>query len=79
MAQRIMIDVLARFESGRIRPLQVIWHDGRKYGIDKVLDVRRAASKSGGSGIRYTCLIAQRQVPLYFDEWENVWWCDSKD
>ena len=38
---------------GFVRPLILWWDDGRKYEIDRVLDVRRAASrKAGGIGSR---------------------------
>ena len=56
-------------ESGRIRPLIITWTDGRKYEIDKLLDVRQAPSlKGGGLGIRYTCRIRGKEVYLFCDE-----------
>ena len=54
---------------GFVRPLILWWDDGRKYEIDRVLDVRRAASlKAGGIGIRYTCRILGKERYLYLDE-----------
>jgi hypothetical protein len=54
---------------GRIRPLSIKWTNGRVYDIDKVLDVRQAASlKSGGQGMRYTCRISGKEVYLFCDE-----------
>ncbi len=56
-------------ESGRIRPLDLTWTDGRKFAIDRVLDVRQAPSlKGGGLGIRYTCRIRGREVYLFCDD-----------
>ncbi|HHV41597.1 MAG TPA: hypothetical protein GXX72_01950 [Clostridiaceae bacterium] len=77
MSDRVALTVVARFDGGKIRPLQVIDGEGRRFTIDKILDVRRAASKFGGSAIRYTCRIAARRIPIYFDEWHNVWWCEG--
>ncbi|SDD90665.1 hypothetical protein [Sporomusa acidovorans] len=54
---------------GRIKPILLHWEDGRKFEIDKVLDVRQAASlKAGGQGMRYTCRIAGKEVYLFHDE-----------
>ena len=45
-------------ERGQIRPLLLTWTDGRKFEIDRVLDMRQAPSlKGGGLGIRFTCRI----------------------
>ncbi|NLC26560.1 MAG: hypothetical protein GX777_08080 [Fastidiosipila sp.] len=77
MKRRIFIDVLAHFRGGRVRPVSLTLEDGRRFAIDRVTDVRRAPSKSGGAGLRYTCVIMEREIPLYFDEWENVWWYDG--
>ena len=39
-------------KDGKIKPLCLHWADGRKYEVDKVLDVRVAASlKAGGWGM----------------------------
>lgn len=53
---------------GKIKPLSIKW-DGRTYQIDRILDVRQAASlKTGGCGIRYTCRICGKEVYLFDDE-----------
>ena len=55
--------------NGIIKPTILHWADGRKWDIDKVYDVRQAASlKAGGQGWRYTCKIAGKQVLLFCDE-----------
>ena len=57
---------------GQILPVLLWWEDGRSYQIDRVLDIRRAASlKAGGNGIRYVCLIQGRRRHLYY---ENPRW-----
>ena len=64
------VSVECRFdEEGKIRPTAVLWEDGRRFLIDRVLDVRRAASlKAGGSGMRYQCEIGGRTTYVYFED-----------
>lgn len=67
------VTVIARFgPDGAMRPLQVVWEDGRSFSVDRVLDVRPAASmKAGGMGLRYTCRILGHETFLYYerDRW----------
>ena len=67
---KVFVGVTARFEpDGKIIPLSVLWEDGRTFEIDKILDVRRAASlKAGGAGIRYTVRIGRRETFLFLEE-----------
>ena len=59
-------------------PLSLEWEDGRSFEIDKVLDVRKAASqKAGGIGVRYTCRIRNKQVYLFKDE--DMWFIETED
>ncbi|HAT97572.1 MAG TPA: hypothetical protein DCS50_00410 [Acidaminococcaceae bacterium] len=62
--------VNAQFDlDGSIRPTSIIWEDGRVFEIDRILDIRRAASlKAGGLGIRYICRIRGKTVKLFNDE-----------
>ena len=64
------VEVTARFDTeGRVFPLKILWEDGSSYFIDKVLDVRPAASlKAGGAGIRYTCRINMVERFLFLEE-----------
>ena len=71
-ARKMKIDlrVNAQFDlDGSIRPTSIIWEDGRVFEIDRILDIRRAASlKAGGLGIRYICRIRGKTVKLFNDE-----------
>lgn len=83
MSKKIIVKVLVEFSpDGDMIPRQITWPDFRMYLIDKVLDVRPAASKSGGNGMRYLCQIQKHEVPLYFGldghGRFDVWWCDGK-
>ncbi len=72
------VDVKALYDSfGNITPLQIGWEDGRAFAVDRVLDVRRAAStKIGGGGLRFTVRIAGRQRYLFLDE--NRWFVEGR-
>jgi len=60
---------------GGIIPLSLIWEDGREFTIDKVIDVRKKAStKGGGMGIRYTVRIKGNERFLFLDEY--VWFIE---
>ena len=67
---KINLQVNADFDlDGNIRPRAITWEDGRVFEIDRVLDVRRAASlKAGGLGIRYICRIRGKEVKLFNEE-----------
>lgn len=67
---KINLQVNADFDlDGNIRPRAITWEDGRVYEIDRVLDVRRAASlKAGGVGMRYICRIRGKEVRLFNEE-----------
>ena len=48
-----------------------------KYKINKVIDQRRAAAtKVGGSGIRYTIIVSGHQTFLFEDE--GKWFVESR-
>lgn len=63
------VEVVARhFEDGKLVPLTVAWDDGRVFAIDRVLDVRQAASlKVGGMGTRFIVRIGSRTTCLFFE------------
>ena len=79
MARRVCVNVIARHdEQGKVRPLEVEWEDGRRFGVDKLLDVRRAAAlKAGGQGLRYTVRILGKETYLFEDE--GRWFVEAKE
>ena len=70
MRDKVYVAVVARYSpEGELRPLSVQWEDGRSFSVDRVLDIRRAASlKAGGAGIRYTVRIGCRETYLFLEE-----------
>jgi len=69
MYTKTYVDVLVDFDiDGNMKPKQILWEDGRKYTVDKVLDVRPAASlKVGGQGDRFTIMVWGKQSYLWFE------------
>lgn len=79
MTRRAYVKVIARHdEQGRVCPLEVEWEDGRRFEVDRLLDVRRAAAlKAGGHGLRYTVRILGRETYLFEDE--GRWFVEAKE
>lgn len=73
------VEVIADFSpDGRLKPLRLIWEDGRAYTIDRVSRVdRRASLKAGGAGIRYMCQVLGQPVELYYEE-NGRWFVERK-
>lgn len=78
MERKVFVEVTVRFDTeGRIMPLSLVWENGMTYNIDRVTDIRRAASlKAGGIGMRYTVVIDGKQSYLYYEE--PRWFVESK-
>lgn len=58
-----------RTKDGRLIPVSFLWEDGVRYDIDKVVDIRPAASlKAGGAGMRYTVLIKNQQKFMFLED-----------
>lgn len=53
---------------GLMLPRALMWEDGRLYKIDRVSEIKQAASmKCGGQGDRYTIWIGGKMSYLYFE------------
>ena len=78
MARRVYVSVVVRYdEAGGIRPLSIMWEDGRTFEVDRLLDVRRAAAtKAGGQGMRYTCRIMGKETYLFEDD--GRWFVETR-
>ena len=68
--KKVYVKVTADFTvDGKINPVSLTWEDGRLFDIDKILEIRQAAStKTGGQGIRYSCRIKGKIVHLFNEE-----------
>lgn len=55
--------------SGKMLPVLLWWDRDHPYSIDRIVDIRRAASlKAGGLGWRYTCRIHGQERCLYRED-----------
>ena len=77
--RKVFVDVLVKHtKDGKKVPIMIIFEDGQEYEIDKLCDRRQAAaSKVGGSGIRYTIQINGRETFLF--EEDEVWFVEGKN
>lgn len=70
---KVYVSVRADFrDDGIMLPREITWEDGRKYEIERVVDIRQAAAmKAGGQGDRYTVKVHGQQSYLFFERSTN--------
>ena len=68
-AYKVYVSVFVEHRSdGTMLPREIIWEDGQKYEIDRVIDIRPAyAAKAGGQGDRYTIQVNGARTYLYLN------------
>lgn len=78
--RKVYVSVNADFTpEGQIVPLSFKWDDGRFYEIDRIIDIRKAASlKAGGIGLRYTVMVRGKQTYMWLEDNQNKWFMESK-
>lgn len=66
---KVYVAVKANFnEDGTLIPFELTWEDGRRYTIDRLVDIRQAAAmKAGGQGDRYTIVVNGQRSYLFFE------------
>ena len=76
-SSKVYVDVTAEFsKEGVLTPKSFRWTDGSVYEIQRVKDIRRAASlMAGGVGMRYTCIVNGRESYLYYED-NNMWFME---
>lgn len=77
MTYKKYIDVTASFDTlGNITPLYITWENGKRFDIDRIIEVRAAAStKAGGAGVRYVCMICGHLRALFLEE--DKWFVEA--
>ena len=66
---------------GQILPRSFVWEDGRRYPVDRIKEVCRAASlRAGGTGLRYTVMVRNVETFLFLEEDTEVsrWFMERK-
>lgn len=78
LMRKVYVSVNADFTAdGKVMPRSFIWDDGRRYDVDRVLDIRPAASlKAGGRGMRYTCRICMKKAYMFLEG--TRWFMEGK-
>ena len=78
MRKKMFVEVAANFyTNGVIIPFLIKWKDGTVYEIDRVLEMRKAASlKAGGVGTRYTIWVKGSITYLFYEE--PKWFVEAK-
>ena len=74
---KTFVNVVVEHQSdGRKTPKEIRFDDGRRFEIDRVTERRRAAAtKVGGTGIRYTIFIHGKERKLFEDE--DLWFVEA--
>ena len=74
---KINLNIIVQYlPDGECIPKTLIWEDGRRFPIDKIIDKRKAASlKCGGVGTRYICRICGKELTI-FDE-DGQWFIEK--
>lgn len=65
-------------KQGELRPLYMIWESHgvkTKYKIDKIYEIRKAASQVGGCGVLYSCRIDGKDRRLFYEK--DRWFIES--
>ncbi|MBO4291780.1 MAG: hypothetical protein J5898_07725 [Lachnospiraceae bacterium] len=76
MDNRIYVAVDVRFlTDGSVVPREIIWSNGRTYGIDSVIETRRI--RTADSSVRFTCRIRGGAHYLYLDR-NNRWFVEPR-
>lgn len=78
--EKVYVEVVAKFPAGGgMRPLYLVWEDGKKYEIDRVKFAERAPARvSSVLPVRYTCLFGGRERYLYFEEKNKRWFVERE-
>ena len=76
---KIYVDVNVECKKdGSLIPKAILWSDDKTYEIDKITDVRRAASLIGGAtGVRYTVYIDGYESHLFYGD-NHRWFVEGK-
>ena len=71
----ILYDSNKLFPVAVLRPLIIIYHDGRQFELDAVSEpVKASTLKSGGNGLRYTIRIKHTIFHLFMND--NTWFIE---
>lgn len=71
------IDVITLIEkTGQLKPLEIIWEEGKRYPIDHIYSIKNGTSIVGGCGLRYECRICGNRRLLFYER--DRWFMESE-
>ncbi len=76
--RKVCVEILARFSRyGGIRPVEVVWEDGRRFPVDKLKYIEQAPARvSAILPVRYTCMMGGRERRLYYEPEKERWFVE---
>ena len=79
MTRKYVDVVCLNDKKGNMKPLFLIWNEDRKYPVIRVKEIcPRSSLKTGGSGLRYTCVFApNRTRHLFYDR--GKWYVEMNE
>ncbi len=77
--RKVFVEVTAKFaREGGLRPLFVVYEDGRIFEIERVKAVERAPARVGAAlPVRYTCVIRGSEHWLYLEPERSRWFVET--
>lgn len=77
--KKVCVEVTAKFmREGGVRPLSLLWYDGRRFEVDKVKSVERVPARVGAVlPIRFTCIILGQERWLYLEPEKMRWFVET--
>ena len=78
--EKVYVKTVCEFlRSGGIRPLEIIWVNGKRYSVDRVKEIERKPCKSGGIlPVRYTIFVLGQQKYIYYEPQRERWFVERE-
>ena len=78
--QKIYVETVVKFLStGGMRPQYIVWINGEKYKVDKVKQILRAPSKTGGLITdKYVCAFGEKVRNLFYEKDSQRWFVERR-
>lgn len=78
--EKVYVSVIVKFLSdGGMRPLEIVWTDGRRYVIDRVKYISNAPTHvSTVTAKRYTVMVNGVEKYLFFEDNNERWFVERR-
>ncbi len=77
---KIYVDVIEECtKEGKLIPKVILWSDGTQYKVQKITEIRRAASlRAGSMGLRYTVYVEGYESYLFYGD-DRRWFVEANE